>query len=193
MLNIFRYIHSDYWRYVGDTNLIYYTGFKSNHRWYLITERARWYTNSGGKPSIMLDPNLFDYHLNYISNSVDEILERLPEEVQNEIIFNLHRFTGSKSAQHIQTYYVGDTNLIYNSSQNVLHNWYLVTEWEVPDGEWYANAKGKPSIMLEQNLFDYHGLNYILNPVDEILERLPEEAQTEFIFNLHRFAGNKSA
>jgi len=97
-----------------------------------------------------------------------------------------HKYAGS-------WHYVGDTNLIYNSSQNVLHNWYLVTEWEVPDGEWYANAKGKPSIMLEQNLFDYHGLNYILNPVDEILERLPEEAQTEFIFNLHRFAGNKSA
>jgi len=55
---------------------------------------------------------------------------------------------------------------------------------------WYLNAKGKPSIMLDRNLFDYHYLNYISNSVDEILERLPEEAQTEFIFNLNRFTGN---
>jgi len=90
-------------------------------------------------------------------------------------------------------HYIGDTNLIYNSNQNIWHNWYLVTESEVSNGEWYANAKGKPSVMLDRNLFDYHGLNYISNPVDEILERLPEEMQTEILFNLHLFTSSKNA
>jgi len=93
MLNIFRYKYNSNWRFIGDTNLIYNTKLKSGRRWYLVIEESRWYADTCGKPSIMLDPNLLDYDRNgYISNPIDEILESLPEEVQNEIIFNLHRF-----------------------------------------------------------------------------------------------------
>jgi len=98
VLNIFRYKYFGDWYFIGDTNLAYDTyAYAVRPRFYLVTKGSLWYLNSDGKPSIMLDKSLFG-KVGYVANSIDEILERLPQEAQNEILFNLHRFTGSKSA-----------------------------------------------------------------------------------------------
>jgi len=98
VLDIFRYQYVSDWHFLGDTNLVC-SKLGTKPMWLLTDENTLHYANAVGEPSIMLDPSLFDYDRNgYISNPIDEILEMLPEEVQNEILFNLHLFTGSKSA-----------------------------------------------------------------------------------------------
>jgi len=101
MLDIFRYKYFGCWYFLGDTNLIHNTyTHKPEYKWSLITNSNWWHSGAEvHRPSIILDQNLFNIdHYGYVTNSVDEILDRLPKEVQNEIIFNLHRFTGNQSA-----------------------------------------------------------------------------------------------
>jgi len=62
---------------------------------------------------------------------------------------------------------------------------YLISKKDLPDNNWYANAEGEPSIMLDPSLLGKVG--YVANSIDEILEMLPEEVQNEILFNLHLF------
>jgi len=90
VLDIFRYQYVSDWHFLGDTNLVC-SKLGTKPMWLLTDENTLHYANAVGEPSIMLDPSLLG-KVGYVANSIDEILEMLPEEVQNEILFNLHLF-----------------------------------------------------------------------------------------------------